>query len=145
VEIESEDVARAVTLVDANVLIDVATSDPAWSAWSEKALARAGDDGWLVINPIVYSELSVAYTLIEEVDAVAPHDIFKREPLPYEAAFLAGKAYLNYRRRGGVRRSPLPDFYIGAHAAVRGYRLLTRDAARYRTYFPTVDVIAPMA
>jgi predicted nucleic acid-binding protein len=140
---ESDDIVQDVTLVDANVLIDVATSDPVWSAWSEKALARAGDDGWLVINPIVYSELSVAYALIEEVDAVAPRDVFRREPLPYQAAFLAGKAYLNYRRHGGARRSPLPDFYIGAHAAVRGYTLLTRDAARYRTYFPTVNVIAP--
>jgi predicted nucleic acid-binding protein len=140
---EADDVVQAVTLVDANVLIDVATSDPIWSAWSETALAQAGDDGWLVINPIVYSELSVAYALVEEVDAAAPHDLFRREPLPYEAAFLAGKAYLSYRRHGGVRRSPLPDFYIGAHAAVRGYRLLTRDSARYRTYFPTVDVIAP--
>ena len=140
---ETTEVVQAVTLVDANVLIDVATSDPAWSAWSERALARAGDDGWLVINPVVYAELSVAYALIEEVDAAAPRDVFRREPLPYEAAFLAGKAYLSYRRHGGVRRSPLPDFFIGAHAAVRGYRLLTRDAARYRSYFPTVDVIAP--
>lgn len=140
---EGEDVVQAVTLVDANVLIDVATSDPLWSNWSETALAKAGDDGWLIINPIVYSELSVAYALIEEVDAAAPPDVFRREPLPYEAAFLAGKAFLSYRRRGGVRRSPLPDFYIGAHAAVRGYRLLTRDSARYRSCFPTVDIIAP--
>jgi predicted nucleic acid-binding protein len=140
---ESDDVVQAVTLVDANVLIDVATSDPIWSNWSETALAKAGDDGWLIINPIVYSELSVAYVLIEEVDAAAPQDVFRQEPLPYEAAFLAAKAFLSYRRRGGVRRSPLPDFYIGAHAAVRGYRLLTRDSARYRSYFPTVDIIAP--
>ncbi len=141
--IEDEAAVRAVTLVDANVLIDVATSDPGWSAWSETALARAGDAGSLVINPIVYSELSVAYAMIEQVDAAVPPDVFRREPLPYEAAFLAGKAYLLYRRRGGTRRSPLPDFYIGGHAAVRGYRLLTRDAARYRTYFPTLDLIAP--
>lgn len=138
-----DELIQAVTLVDANVMIDVATADADWSAWSEAALAQAADGGWLVINPIVYSEFSVAYDRIEDVEAAAPGSAFRREPLPYEAAFLAGKAFLDYRRRGGARRSPLPDFYIGAHAAVRGYRLLTRDASRYRTYFPTVELMAP--
>lgn len=138
-----DELIQAVTLVDANVLIDVATADAQWSAWSEDALARAADGGWLVINPIIYSEFSVAYDRIEDVEAAAPESALRREALPYEAAFLAGKAFLGYRRRGGVRRSPLPDFYIGAHAAVRGYRLLTRDASRYRSYFPTIELIAP--
>jgi predicted nucleic acid-binding protein len=97
----------------------------------------------LVINPIIYAEVSIGYARVDHVEAVLPANRFNREPLPYEAAFLAGKSFLAYRRRGGVRRSPLPDFYIGAHAAVRGYRLLTRDAARYRTYSPTVELIAP--
>jgi predicted nucleic acid-binding protein len=140
---DGESVIQAVTLVDANVLIDIATADPEWAAWSGRALAQAADGGWLAINPIIYSELSVAYERIEEVEAAAPESVLRREPLPYEAGFLAGKAYLGYRRRGGTRRSPLPDFYIGAHAAVREYRLLTRDASRYRTYFPTVELIAP--
>ncbi|WP_329565924.1 type II toxin-antitoxin system VapC family toxin [Kitasatospora sp. NBC_01266] len=97
----------------------------------------------MVINPIVYAEVSVAYPAIEELDAVLPPEDFLREPLPYEAGFLAGKAFLRYRQRGGSRTAPLPDFYIGAHAAIRGYRLLTRDATRYRTYFPTVELICP--
>jgi hypothetical protein len=97
----------------------------------------------LVVNPLIYAEVSIAYTKIEEVEAALPSDVFRREALPYEAAFLAGKAFLRYRKRGGARRAPLPDFYIGAHAAVAGFRLLTRDAARYRTYFPTVTLIAP--
>jgi predicted nucleic acid-binding protein len=103
----------------------------------------ADDDGQLALNPIIYAEVSIGYARPEQVEAVMPADRFRREILPYEAAFLAGKAFLAYRRRGGRRVSPLPDFYIGAHAAVRGYRLLTRDVARYRTYFPTVTLIAP--
>lgn len=130
-------------LVDANILIDIATADPQWSAWSSDALAEAGQGARLVINPLIYAELSVAHSRIETLEAVLPEDVFHREPLPWPAAFLAGKAFLTYRRRGGARRSPLPDFYIGAHAAIRGYRLLTRDAARYRSYFPRLQVIAP--
>lgn len=130
-------------LVDTNVLLDVATNDPAWSEWSAKALADAADDGILVINPLIYAEASVGYERIEDLEAALPADLFRRAPLPYEAAFLAGKCFADYRKRGGGGRSPLPDFYIGAHAAVAGYRLLTRDAARYRTYFPTVPIIAP--
>ena len=92
---------------------------------------------------MIYAECSVSYKRIEEVEAAIPPELFRREPLPYEAAFLAGKAFLQYRRRGGARTSPLPDFFIGAHAAVSGYRLLTRDPRRYRAYFPTVELIAP--
>jgi predicted nucleic acid-binding protein len=106
-------------------------------------IAEATSQSVLVINPIIFAEVSIGYSSIEDLEEVVPADVFRREPLPYEAAFLAGKCFLAYRRRGGVRISPLPDFYIGAHAAVRGYRLLTRDAARYRTYFPTVELIAP--
>ncbi len=130
-------------LVDANVLIDIATDDPDWAGWSTAALARAGQGARLVINPLIYAEVSVAHSRIETLDAVLPEAVFAREPLPWAAGFLAGKAFVAYRRRGGVRRSPLPDFYIGAHAAVRGYRLLTRDRARYATYFPKLALIAP--
>lgn len=134
---------RPATLVDSGVMLDILTADPRWARWSSDALARARDDGELVINPIVYAEVSTGFDLIEDLDDAVPESDFEREQLPYQAGFLAGKAFLAYRRRGGQRRSPLPDFYIGAHAAVRGYRLLTRDAARYRTYFPSVEVIAP--
>lgn len=134
--------ARA-TLVDSNVLLDVLTRDDRWLEWSSQALSDAADVGPLVINPIVYAEVSMGYRRIEDVDGVLSKDFFVRTPLPWSAAFLAGKSFLQYRRRGGVRRSPLPDFFIGAHAAVSKFRLLTRDAARYRTYFPTVDVVTP--
>lgn len=106
-------------------------------------LARYADSGMLVINPVIYAEVSVGFERIEELDQVLPPDSFRREPLPWEAAFLAGKCFLAYRRRGGSRRSPLPDFYIGAHAAVTGLPLLTRDARRYRTYFPHLSLLAP--
>lgn len=133
----------AVTLVDANVLLDVATNDPPWADWSAGALAEAIDAGAVTINPIVYAEVSAGFERIEDVDSFLPPTAFRREALPYGAGFLAGKAFLAYRRRGGARPTPLPDFYIGAHAAVCRYRLLTRDAARYATYFPSVDVVAP--
>lgn len=130
-------------LVDANVLIDIATDDPRWGGWSARMLALLGQGARLVINPLIYAEVSVAHSRIETLDAVLPEDVFHREPLPWPAAFLAGKAYLAYRRRGGSRQAPLPDFYIGAHAAIRGYRLLTRDRGRYASYFPSVPVICP--
>jgi len=132
-----------VTLVDSSVLLDVLTDDPAWLAWSAEALARAGDAGRLVINPIIYAEVSTGFDRIEDLDEAVSAADFERQQLPYQAGFVAGKAFLAYRQRGGERRSPLRDFYIGAHAAVSGYRLLTRDAARYRTYFPSVELIAP--
>ena len=130
-------------LVDSNVLIDVAEDDPVWGDWSRGALERLADSAPLVLNPLVYAEVSVSYARVEEVERFLPATVYRREALPYEAAFLAGKVFLEYRRRGGRSRSPLPDFYIGAHAAVCGHRLLTRDATRYRTYFPRLDIIAP--
>jgi len=130
-------------LVDSNVLLDVMSEDQSWFSWSVFAIEQAADKFRLVINPVIYAEASVRFTSIEELDAALATDMFEREPIPYEAAFLAGKAYLTYRRRGGTRRSHLPDFFIGAHAAVSGYRLLTRDSARYRTYFPKLSLIAP--
>jgi predicted nucleic acid-binding protein len=130
-------------LVDSNVLLDIATSDQDWEEWSSNALERAANEAQLIINPLVYAEVSIRFSRIEELESSLPSETFRREPLPFAAAFLAGKAFLKYRRRGGARTSPLPDFYIGAHAAVAGFRLLTRDATRYRTYFPTVELIAP--
>lgn len=130
-------------LVDSNVLLDVATDDPRWGEWSSAALADAADTAPLAINPIIYAEVSIRYETIEELEEVLPAEVFRREQLPYEAGFLAGKAFMLYRRRGGRPAVPLPDFYVGAHAAVAGFRLLTRDASRYRTYFPTVELIAP--
>lgn len=130
-------------LVDSNVLLDTLTGDPRWATWSRAALQQAGDTAILVINPVIYAEISVDFDSVDDLDDAVPPESLRREPLPFAAAFLAGKAFQAYRRRGGMRRSPMPDFYIGAHAAVRRYRLLTRDAARYRTYFPTVELIAP--
>jgi hypothetical protein len=133
----------APVLVDSNVILDVATDDARWGAWSSQALAGEIERGQLVINPIIYAEVSIGYARIEELEAALPRVLYRREPLPYEAGFLAGKAFLQYRTRRGVRLAPLPDFYIGAHAAVAGYRLLTRDAKRFRSYFPTVELVAP--
>lgn len=130
------------SLVDSSVLLDVFTEDERWFDWSSEALARCAEAGPLVINPIVYAEISIRFTRIEDLDATLGTD-FERRPLPWAAAFLAGKAFVAYRKRGGVKRSPLPDFYIGAHAALEGLRLLTRDPARYRTYFPKIAVVAP--
>ena len=130
-------------LVDSNVLFDILTEASEWYAWSAAALAEAAEHSALFINPVVYAEVSVRFTRIEELDAALPTEVFRREPLPWEAGFLAGKCFVEYRRRGGARRSPLPDFYVGAHAAVRGARLLTRDASRYRGYFPKLEIIAP--
>lgn len=135
---------RPVTLVDSSVILDVVTEDARWIEWSAAALARARDAGDLVINPIVYAEISTGFERIEDLDGAVPEAEFGREALPYEAGFLAAKAFVAYRRRGGARRSPLPDFFIGAHAAIRRYRLLTRDTARYRTYFPSVELVAPL-
>jgi len=130
-------------MIDANVLIDVLTRDPTWFAWSAEALERAADQGTLVINPIIYSEVSLGFDRIEDLDAALPATFFRREPLPWEAGFLAGRCFLQYRRAGGARRSPLPDFYIGAHASLAGLTLVTRDAARYRSYFPRLQIVAP--
>lgn len=132
-------------LVDSNVLLDVITADPTWGTWSSASLEQTADEAVLVINALIYAEVSIGFASIEALEEALPSDLYRREFLPYEAGFLAGKAFLRYRQAGGARRSPLPDFYIGAHAAVSGYRLLTRDATRYRTYFPTLELIAPDA
>ena len=130
-------------LVDSNVILDIAALDSVWVQWSSAALARLIEDTVLVINPQIYAEVSVRYETVEELETVVPADLFHRDVLPYEAALLAGKCFVEYRRRGGRRTSPLADFYIGAHAAVRGYQLLTRDVARYQTFCPTVPLITP--
>ena len=130
-------------MVDSNVLLDLMTEDARWLAWSAAAIEQAADRYRLVINPIIYAEVSVRYSQIEDLEAALPTTMFERKTLPYEAAFLAGKVFLAYRRRGGRKLSPLPDFFIGAHAAVAGYKLMTRDAVRYRTYFPKLSLIAP--
>jgi predicted nucleic acid-binding protein len=106
-------------------------------------LGAAAQNGRLVINPIIYAEVSCGFERIEDLDHALPQDYFAREPLPWAAGFLAARAFLKYRRTGGARRSPLSDFYIGAHAALAGYTLLTRDAARYRTYYPKLRVVSP--
>ncbi len=130
-------------LVDTNVLIDVATEDPAWFDWSASRLSLAATREGLAINPIVYAELSVHYDTLEALEQALSGRPFARLALPWDAAFVAGKAYRRSRSRGGAKRSPLPDFYIGAHAAVAGFALLTRDAKRYREYFPRLRLIAP--
>jgi hypothetical protein len=129
--------------VDSNVLLDIATNDPNWGEWSARVLAEVAEHARLMINPIVCAEVSIGYTTIEALDAAIPATLYRREPLPWEAGYLAGKCFVLYRRRGGLRRLPLPDFYIGAHAAISRLALLTRDAARYRSYFPGVEIIAP--
>ena len=130
-------------LVDSNVLIDVLTSDPVWETWSSGKLASLADRWELAINPLIFAEVALGYHAMEEVESALPASFVIRLPLPYRAAFLAGRAFREYRRRGGKRTSPLTDFYVGAHAQTEGHILLTRDAARYRTYFPDVSLIAP--
>ena len=131
-------------MVDSCVLLDVITGDERWADWSAGQIATAMDSGRVVINPLIYAEVSAGYETVEELDDLLPADDYEREPLPYPAGFAAGKAFLQYRRGGGDKRSPMPDFYIGAHAAVAGYQLLTRDVARYRTYFPAVALFSEL-
>ena len=130
-------------LVDSNVLLDIITDDPTWGVWSADTLTRTADEEILVINALIYAEVSISFAKIEDLEQALPSTIYRRESLPYEAAFLAGKAFVQYRRRGGGKTAPLPDFFIGAHAAVAGFRVLTRDSRRYRTYFPTVELQSP--
>lgn len=130
-------------LVDSNVILDVLTEDPVWFDWSSSALEQHAESSVLIINPIIYSEVSVRFDRIEELEEALPADVFRRDALPWDAGFLAGKCFLRYRKRGGARSAPLADFYVGAHAAVRGAALLTRDAALYRAYFPRLTVISP--
>jgi hypothetical protein len=131
------------TLVDSNVLFDYLSEDEEWNDWSGAMLSDAAHRGTVVINALIYAEVGIRYSRIEDLDEALPAEYFVRAPLPWEAAFLAGKCFERYRRRGGTKRSPLPDFYIGAHAAVTGMTLLTRDARRYRTYFPKLRIVAP--
>jgi predicted nucleic acid-binding protein len=131
------------TLVDSNVLFDFLSEDEEWFDWSSAMVEKAADAGAIVINQIVYAEVSVRYASIEQLDSDLAADYFVRASLPWEAAFLAGKAFADYKRRTGTKRSPLPDFYIGAHAAVAGMTLLTRDPRRYRTYYPKLRLICP--
>ncbi len=131
------------TLVDSNVILDVLTLDSEWSEWSGAALERIADSDRLLLNAIVYAEVSIRFSRIEDLEDALPASLIEREAIPFQAAFLAGKAFASYRRRGGARVSTLPDFFIGAHAAVAGHRLLTRDPKRYRSYFPGVALISP--
>ncbi len=130
-------------LIDSNVILDIFTRDPKWFDWSSKTLAYYAERELLYINPIIYSEISISFKRIEELDQALPNDYILRENLPYDAAFLAGKCFLKYRKSGGVKHAPLPDFYIGAHAAIRGWDIITRDNGRYKTYFPKLKVITP--
>jgi len=130
-------------LVDSNGILDIATENEDWFQWSSETLAFYGDTDILVINPIIYAEVSIGFKRVEEVEAVLPLTHFRRAQLPWEAGFLAGKCFLKYRRKGGKRRSPLPDFFIGAHAAIMEMSLMTRDVSRYRTYFPKLKLISP--
>jgi len=130
-------------LVDSNVILDIVTEDKKWFSWSSETLAHYAETHILVINTIIYAEVSMGFDRIEDVEEVLPLTFFRRDPIPWEAAFLAGKSFLEYRRRGRKKRSTLPDFYIGAHATITGIPLLTRDIARYRTYFPKLKLIAP--
>ncbi len=130
-------------LVDANVILDVLTDDPKWESWSEASLERCARTATLYINSIVYSEISIGFDRIEDMEAAMMTGGFRMLQMPKEALFLAGKAFLKYRKNKSVKRSPLPDFYIGAQAAVLAMPLLTRDVARYHTYFPSVRLIHP--
>jgi predicted nucleic acid-binding protein len=130
-------------LVDSNLFIDMIYDDPVWSGWSRDAVRVCASGGRLLINQIIYSELSANYSSVAELERVLSGLPLARENLPWEAGFMAGQAYAAYRKNEGRKSSPLADFYIGAHAATKGYRLITRDAARYKTYFPKVVLICP--
>lgn len=130
-------------LVDTNVILDVVEDDPEWAAWSQGQLEAAALKYTLLINPVIYAELSIAYRRIEELEAMLAAGGFRVEPIPREALFLAGKVFREYRKKGGVKTGVLPDFFVGAHALVAGIPLLTRDFRRYRTYFSKLDIIHP--
>jgi predicted nucleic acid-binding protein len=130
-------------LVDSNIILDVFLDDPSWADWSESKLAKFSAITKLFINPVVYSEVSIGFKRIEELEFALDHTGFQMLEIPKEALFLAGKAFLKYRKNRGKKRSPLPDFYIGAQAAILKMDLITRDPSRYRTYFPTVRLITP--
>ena len=131
------------TIVDSNVLLDILSHDPIWMEWSARTLEELAQTSPLIINPVIYAEISYRYSRKEDLELALPRMVLQREPISYDAAFLAAKVHVLYRKRRGTKHSPLPDFFIGAHAAIGGYSLLTRDPARYRSYFPTVKLIAP--
>ena len=131
------------TLVDSSVILDVFEAHSEWCEWSENALAERSKFAELLINAVIYAEISIGFSKIETLETAVSGAGFRMVEIPKEALFLAGKAFLNYRRKGGARDQPLPDFFIGAHAAVAGLPLLTRDTGRVRTYFPSVKLISP--
>jgi hypothetical protein len=130
-------------LVDSNVILDIVTEDKKWVTWSSQALELYAENHILVINPIIYAEVSVSFERIVDLEEALSPAYFRRDQLPWEAGFLAGKFFRDYRRKGGDKRSPLPDFFIGAHALIAEFSLLTRDIARYRTYFSKLNLISP--
>jgi predicted nucleic acid-binding protein len=130
-------------LFDSNVLLDIATADVVWLPWAEARFREVTSQGPILVNPIIYAELAPAFANREALEQWLPSTLFQRLPLPYAAGWRAAQAFVQYRRAGGARSSPLPDFYIGAQAELEGLTLVTRDAARYRTYFPAVTLIAP--
>ncbi len=130
-------------LVDSNVILDVFLNDLKWADWSESKLEEYSNHSSLYINSIIYSEISIGFKLIEDLESAISKAGFQLLEIPKEALFLAGKVYIKYKRRKGVKRTPLPDFFVGAQAAVLDLDLLTRDVSRYQSYFPTVKLIAP--
>lgn len=131
------------TIPDSNVILDLLLDDKRWGSWSDRQLARCRSEGALVMTPVVFSEIGPEFSSFSVADRAIDSLSFQREDIPYAAAFLAGRAHALYRRRGGERDRTLPDFLIGAHATVNGYRILTRDGSRYRGYFPNLEIIAP--
>lgn len=131
-------------LVDSNIILDVFLNDPEWADWSETALEKYSQQATLYINSIIYSEISIGFGLIEDLEVAIAKAGFQVLDIPKEALFLAGKVYLQYKKNKGVKRTPLPDFYIGAQAAVLQLDLMTRDVSRYRTYFPNIKLIHPL-
>src|SRR5262249_41100711 len=123
--------------------LDIATEDRKWFDWSSSTLAKCAEEGKLWINPIIYAEVSVGFSQIEELDEMLSQTVFNRAPLPFEAGFLAGKCFLRYRKASGIKITPLPDFYIGAHAAISNLTLVTRDRGRFKTYFPKLNLLCP--
>jgi hypothetical protein len=130
-------------LVDSNVLLDIFEDDPVWAQWSEEMLERYSATHVLCISPIIYAEVSVGFERIEELEAAIIDAGVRILQIPKEALFLAAKVFVEYRRRKGIKLAPLPDFFIGAHAAIEKLELLTRDIGRYKSYFPTVRLVSP--
>ncbi len=130
-------------MVDSCVFLDLFTRDPKWFDWSSRAVVQAANEGTIILNPVIYAEISIRFERIEDLERLLPADVFEYRPIPREAAFLAGKCFLEYRRRGGGKSLPLPDFFIGAHAAVAKLDLVTRDTKRFGDYFPSVKLICP--